>query len=173
MTLWTVAWQAPLSMGILQARVLEWVVIPFSRVSFWPRDWTQVSRITGRFFTTWFTREAQQSAYPQSKTKLPNVAQPAGCIIIWASSECKQNLASFATLQCQRTFLTFNPSWNGIAFQKHLIHLPLWAPSGAIRLFRSQCVCTGSSGLKESWVGSLSGGLHDFCSNVLDPSYQF
>ena len=27
--------------GILQARILEWVVIPFSRESSWPRDWTQ------------------------------------------------------------------------------------------------------------------------------------
>ena len=30
-TLWTVARQAPLSMGILQARILEWVASPFSR----------------------------------------------------------------------------------------------------------------------------------------------
>ena len=39
--------------GILQARVLEWVAFPFSRGSFHPRDWTQVSRIAGRFFTSW------------------------------------------------------------------------------------------------------------------------
>ena len=31
--------------GILQARTLEWVAIPFSRGSFCPRDWTQVSCI--------------------------------------------------------------------------------------------------------------------------------
>ena len=30
-TLWTVAHQAPLSIGILQARILEWVAISFSR----------------------------------------------------------------------------------------------------------------------------------------------
>jgi len=30
-TPWAVAWQAPLSMGILQARILEWIAIPFSR----------------------------------------------------------------------------------------------------------------------------------------------
>ena len=36
--------------GILQARVLEWVAISFSRGSFQPRDWTQVSRIAGRCF---------------------------------------------------------------------------------------------------------------------------
>ena len=39
-TLWTVAHQATLSMGILQARIVEWVVMPFSRGSSQPRDWT-------------------------------------------------------------------------------------------------------------------------------------
>ena len=37
--------------GILQARILEWVAFPFSRVSSQPRDWTQVSHIAGGFFT--------------------------------------------------------------------------------------------------------------------------
>ena len=31
--------------GILQARILEWVAFPFSRVYSWPRDWTQISHI--------------------------------------------------------------------------------------------------------------------------------
>ena len=44
--------------GFLQARILEWVAIPFSRGSTWPRDWTWVSCIAGRFFTVWATREA-------------------------------------------------------------------------------------------------------------------
>ena len=42
--------------GILQARILEWVVFPFSRGSSQPRDWTQVSHTAGRFFTSWATR---------------------------------------------------------------------------------------------------------------------
>ena len=37
--------------GILQARILEWVTIPFSRGHSQPRDQTQVSRIAGRFLT--------------------------------------------------------------------------------------------------------------------------
>ena len=45
--------------GILQARLPEWLAIPFSRGSSWPRDWTRVSYIAGRFFTVWATREAQ------------------------------------------------------------------------------------------------------------------
>ena len=44
---------------ILQARILEWVAIPFSSISSQPRDWAQVSHITGRFFTIWATKEAQ------------------------------------------------------------------------------------------------------------------
>ena len=45
--------------GILQARILVWVAICFSRGSSRPRDWTQVSHIAGRFFTIWTTREAR------------------------------------------------------------------------------------------------------------------
>ena len=46
-TPWTTACQVPLSMGILQARILEWVVMPSSRRSFQPRDRTQISHIAG------------------------------------------------------------------------------------------------------------------------------
>ena len=47
---WTVARQDPLSMGILQARILEWVAMPRSRGSSQPRDRTQVSHIADGFF---------------------------------------------------------------------------------------------------------------------------
>ena len=50
-TPWTVARQAPLSMGIFQARILEWVAMPSSRGSYQPRDLTQVSCIESGFFT--------------------------------------------------------------------------------------------------------------------------
>ena len=59
-TPWTVALQAPLSTGILQARVLEWVAMPSSRGSSQPRDQAQDSRIAGGFFTAWATSEAQE-----------------------------------------------------------------------------------------------------------------
>ena len=36
--------------GILQARILKWIAIPFSRRSSQPRDQTRVSCIAGRFF---------------------------------------------------------------------------------------------------------------------------
>ena len=65
-TPWTVAHQAPLPMGVLQARILEWVAMSSFRGSSWPRDRTQVSHIAGGFFTIWATREPQEywSGYP-------------------------------------------------------------------------------------------------------------
>ena len=45
-TLWTIGHQAPLSMGILQARILECVATTFSRGSFWSRDWIHVSYVS-------------------------------------------------------------------------------------------------------------------------------
>ena len=52
---------------ILQARILEWVAISFSRGSSQPRDWTQVSCIGGGFFTMWATREAPHVIIHSSK----------------------------------------------------------------------------------------------------------
>ena len=45
-------------LGILQARILEWAAISFSRGSSQSRHETQVSHIAGRFFTIWATRKA-------------------------------------------------------------------------------------------------------------------
>ena len=41
-------------------RIVEWGAYPFSSGSSWPRNRTGVSCITGRFFTSWATREAQK-----------------------------------------------------------------------------------------------------------------
>ena len=58
-TPWTVARQAPLTLGILQARILEWVSMPFFRRYSRTRDWIQVSRNAGRFFTMWATQDSK------------------------------------------------------------------------------------------------------------------
>ena len=50
--------------GILQARILKWVAMLFSRGSSWPRDRTQVSHLAGRLFTIWATPEAHCFLYP-------------------------------------------------------------------------------------------------------------
>ena len=48
-TPWAVAHQAPLSMEIAQARILEWVAMTSSRGSSQPKDQIQVSHIAGGF----------------------------------------------------------------------------------------------------------------------------
>ena len=56
--------------GILQERLVQWVAIPFSKGSSWPRDQTQVSCIAGRFFTIWTTREASEGRASNSPFKI-------------------------------------------------------------------------------------------------------
>ena len=47
--------------------ILEWVAYPFSRGSSWFRNWTWVSCIAGRLFTSWATKEAHLVTMPQMK----------------------------------------------------------------------------------------------------------
>ena len=56
--------------GILQARILEWVAISFCRGPSWPRDWTWVFCIAGRFFTVWTIeyRNKYRKCIPQNST---------------------------------------------------------------------------------------------------------
>ena len=62
--------------GILQAGILEWVAIPFSRRSSQPREQTQVSHIAGRFFTieaTGSPKENRKMLYDFSEF----------CLLVW------------------------------------------------------------------------------------------
>ena len=77
--------------GVFQARILEWIdpFYPFSRGSSQPRDWTQVSRIAGGFFTSWATREAQEywSGQPiPSPVDLPDPGIEPGSLALQADS---------------------------------------------------------------------------------------
>ena len=54
--------------GILQARILKWIAVPFSRVSSWPRDWTEVFCLAGGFFTSWTTRKALHQERPANSS---------------------------------------------------------------------------------------------------------
>ena len=66
--------------GILQARILEWVAIPLSRGSSWSRDRSWVSRIAGRCFNLWATREALTSQRWDNKTMKKEVALLTSCL---------------------------------------------------------------------------------------------
>ena len=71
-TLGTIAHQASVH-GILQARILEWISMPSSRESFWPRDWTHVSWVSciGRWVLS-----VQFSSVAQS---CPTLCDPMNC----------------------------------------------------------------------------------------------
>ena len=62
------------------ARLLEWVAISFSRASSRPRDQTWVSRIAGRRFNLWATREAPKGWWDVK------VAQ--SCLTLWPHGLC-------------------------------------------------------------------------------------
>ena len=62
--------------GILQARILEWIAILFSRGSSQPRDQTWVSLIAGRFFTIWATAEAHKLPISSYYGEKAQKAQP-------------------------------------------------------------------------------------------------
>ena len=55
--------------GILQARILEWVTISFSRGSSRPSDQTRVSRIGGRRFNLWATKRASPNSIIYTSSK--------------------------------------------------------------------------------------------------------
>ena len=63
--------------GVLQARILVWVAICFSRGSSWPRDRTLFSYIADRFFIIWTTREA----HIHVSVPFSSVAQ--SCLTLW------------------------------------------------------------------------------------------
>ena len=74
--------------GILQARIQEWVAFLFSQGSSQPRDWTQVSCITGGFFISWATREAQELCLKGQS--VPKVFEDGAghSPVIWSVTEC-------------------------------------------------------------------------------------
>ena len=86
-------------------RILEWVTYPFSRGSSRPRNWTRVSCIAGRFFTSWATREAQEhwSGYLiLSLGDLPNPGIEPGSLALQADS-LSTELSGKPNIQRDRT----------------------------------------------------------------------
>ena len=89
-------------LGIFQARVLEWIATFFSRGSSQPRNWTQVSLIAGRSFTTWATREATGDIHKQVlkegivQVTILNI----GLYEKWSWLNHFKAIALYLTLQC-------------------------------------------------------------------------
>ena len=87
LTIWTY-------MGILEARILEWVAMPSSKGSSQPRDHTQVSHIAGGFFTSWATGKPKNTA-------VDNLSLLQG---IFPIQELNQGLLHWRQILCQLSY---------------------------------------------------------------------
>ena len=83
--------------GILQARILEWVAMPFSKGSSQPRGQTQVSHSAGRSFLVWANRDLTQVSPHSTLT---------GATALPASSSCY--LHPTPQPHCQTNFFFLN-----------------------------------------------------------------
>ena len=91
--------------GIYQAWILEWVAVSFSKGSSQPRDRTQVSRIVGRRFTVWATREAGSFLTHGVCVKHWS------CTVLTHSPQwCLQELSNWDTCQYVSSLLMFSHS---------------------------------------------------------------
>ena len=116
-TPWTIARQVPLSMGIIQTRILECIAIPFSKGSSQPRDWIRVSCTTGRFFTIWVTREDPTNIYV--------------CVCVCV---CVNLLQSCLTLWDSVDFSLPGPSVQGFLQARILEWVAIYCSRGSSRL---------------------------------------
>ena len=66
---WTVAHKSPLSIRFPRKRMLNWVAMPSSRGSSWPRDRTSISCLAGEFSYHWATWEVHKLEYSAMKKK--------------------------------------------------------------------------------------------------------
>ena len=87
--------------GILQARILEWVAISFSRGYSQPRNWTRVSCIAGRFFTNWAMRD-QSPQEGQVSLVIPHFPDSSPCAQV---SPNQRGLSHQDNLSCKTTSL--------------------------------------------------------------------
>ena len=105
---WTVACQAPLSIGVLQARILEWPAMPSSRGSSQPRDRIQVSHVNRQILyclshqgspriLEWVAYPfSRASSQPRNRTGVSCIA--GGFFTSWASREARGLLSSVPSL---------------------------------------------------------------------------
>ena len=105
--------------GILQARILEWVAIPFSKGSSWPRDWTHVSCLAGRFFTTEPPRKEQRCCYNilQRTGQLPKTNNSLTSLKCESYQHVKMSIVP-SLRNCDKLFKTNAWCWDIILLQQ-------------------------------------------------------
>ena len=97
--------------GILQARILEWVTIPFFRGSSRASNWTQVSSTAGRFSTVWAAREAQfPITFLTQSTTLPLIHCIPSRLASWLSLSMLVTLSSQGICLCHSLICQLSPS---------------------------------------------------------------
>ena len=124
--------------GILQARILQWVAILFSRRSSRPRDWTRVSRIVGRRFTVWVTREVLSVL--QLNIKWPHLFS---CLVILLAVSSKLSYYSGPVVKgLIVTWFYFLLLRISFVFGSQLFITKLWvSPPESWCLFLNQILC--------------------------------
>ena len=156
--------------GILQARILEWVALLFSRRSSRLRDRTQVSRTAGRFFAIWATSEAEEhwSGYPVPSPALGNQKT------LWLPSS---NIFFIAVVWNQTGTVSVACLYFSNLMPVELLRL-LWSKPGTV-LLSSGCMlclgllCTTSSSLSSrhsTWCSSQGDGRS---VKWQDPLYEY
>ena len=171
---------------IPQARILEWGAVHFSRGSSQPRDQTQVSRIAGRFFTSWATREGKHLDTLQFRS----VAQ--SCQTLWshglqhANLPCPSPTPGACSNSCPSS--RWSHSTISSSFSSHLQSFPA---SASFQL--SQFFASGGQSIRVSasasvlpmntqdwspwgwtdWISLQSKGLSRVFSNTTVQKHQF
>jgi len=105
--------------GILQARILEWVAMPFSRGSSQPKDWTWGSCIAGRFFTVWATQEVSYSRYIKKRNLSILKSIPSFLRFLEAFSSISEIVTSSITLWFSENSISLDFEVDSITFSKH------------------------------------------------------
>ena len=128
--------------GIFQARVLEWVVISFSRGSSRPRGRTWVSHIAGRCFTVWATREAPLHGVRVFAGKLLDSFFFFSCTVaLQCFSFCRT--AEWISYACTyiHSLLDFHPIYPVPWFFCSSYPLPIWTVSSKLLNMHVQECC--------------------------------
>ena len=68
--------------GVLQARILEWIAVPFSRGPSWPRDRSRVSCTAGRLFTVRDYKQIHNAPVRLSKVSLCLNSPSLSCLLL-------------------------------------------------------------------------------------------
>ena len=158
---------------ILQAKIVEWVAISFSKGSFWSRDWTSVSCIAGRFFTYWATRKYNQWDYKKTGhdwacahacTHAHTHTNTLKECLLWCGI-CLRHQGNSTTPICL-DFLSKNqkqgtlwkrnlcewPSWRELE-KIDFIHIAIIVPA-VCKFLEQPLICSGQNGPNPAWRSS-------------------